>query len=264
MRIAIITVFLSITVFNFLLKYLNYSRRNAPIPENVRDVYDEDAYKKYLAYSMNRTVYSIISGTVGAVITLLFLLFNVHFKLYEFISQHIQNTILTGLFILFVPLFVESVIGTLMGIYDTFVIEAKHGFNKTKPLTYIGDFFKSIVVGAVIGGGLLALFYMLYDRLGDMVFIAFFFVMIIFIALAGFLSPLFIRIFNKLTPLEDGELKEKITALAEKTGCSLKGIYTVDASKRSTKSNAFATGFGKTKTIGLYDTLLDKFTDDEI
>ena len=116
----------------------------------------------------------------------------------------------------------------------------------------------------VIAGGLLSLFILLYNVLGNGVFLAFFFVLIAFRLFISFISPLLIRIFYKLTPLEDGELKERIEAMATKTGYKLKGIYMVDASKRSTKLNAFAAGFGKTKTIGLFDTLVDKMTEDEI
>jgi STE24 endopeptidase len=94
--------------------------------------------------------------------------------------------------------------------------------------------------------------------------LAFFFVILVFQLFMSFISPLLIRIFYKLTPLEDGTLKDKINAMAEETGFKLKGIYKVDASKRSTKLNAFATGFGKTKTIGLFDTLIEKMTEDEV
>ena len=96
------------------------------------------------------------------------------------------------------------------------------------------------------------------------VFLAFFFVLVVFQLFMAFISPLLIRVFNKLTPLEDGALKDKIESLAEATGYKLKGIFIVDASRRSARLNAFASGFGRTKTIGLFDTLLDKMTDDEI
>jgi STE24 endopeptidase len=120
------------------------------------------------------------------------------------------------------------------------------------------------LLALVIMAGLFSLFLLLYDTLGDWVFVAFFFVLVAFQLFMVFISPFLIRIMNKLTPLEDGELKEKIEQLAKQTGYKLKGIYMVDASRRSTKLNAFASGFGKTKTIGLYDTLVDKLTTDEI
>jgi len=264
MRLLIIAIFLATTAFGFFLKYLNYSMRNATLPENVRDVYDEDAYKKNQAYKMEGLKFSIVSGLVGTAVMLAFLLLNFHHTLYVFVSTHTSSIYLTGMFILFVPIFVGNVIDMVLDIYDTFVIEEKYGFNKTTTKTFVLDFVKSLLLVVLLLGGILSLFLFLHERLGNMVFAAFFFVLLAIRLIFTFLAPFFIRIFNKLTPLDEGELKQKIEALATKHGYKLKGIFKVDASKRSTKINAFATGFGKTKTIGLYDTLLEKMTDDEI
>jgi len=262
MRLLILAIFFATTAFGFLMQYLDYSNRNAKIPENVKDVYDDNAYKKFMAYTMDINKFSIVSGSISTIIVLLMLLLNFHHYLYTLIP--IQNTIVMGLLIMFIPIAINMVVGSLLGIYHTFVIEARHGFNKTTPLTYIGDFFKGLVLIAILGGGLMALFLWLYGLMGNWVFFAFFFVFVAFDIFTSFISPLLIRIFYKLTPIEDGELKDKITALANKTGVKLKGIYMVNESKRSTRLNAFATGFGKTKTIGLFDNLLEKFTHEEI
>ena len=264
MRVLILAVFLVTVAFGFLLKYLTYTRRNDPLPENVKDVFDEETYKKNQAYSMDRLKFSIITGLIGLVITLLFLLLNFHHSLYEFISQYTGNIYLTSFFILLVPMFIGALIDQLLGIYDTFVIEERYGFNKTTPATFILDFVKMMLVALVVITGLLSLFLLLYDRIGEWVFIAFFFILIAFQLFVSFISPLLIRIIYKLTPLEDGELKDKIEKFSRDVGYKLKGIYLVNASKRSTKLNAFASGFGKTKTIGLFDTLIDKMTPDEI
>ena len=264
MKILVITIFLLVTAFGFFLKYLTYTRRNAPLPENVKDVFDEETYKKNQAYKMDGLKFSIISGLISTVVLLVVLIFNLHHLLYAFITSYTTNIYLTGLFIFIIPMLVGSIISQLVGIYDTFVIEERYGFNKTTPATYIIDFLKMLLISLVLGGGLLSLFILLYDIMGDWVFLSFFFVLVAFQLFISFISPLLIRIIYKLTPLEDGELKEKITALAERTGYKLKGIYMVDASKRSSKMNAFASGFGKTKTIGLFDTLVEKMTEDEI
>ena len=264
MRIAIFAIFLLSTIFGFLLKYLTYTRRNAPLPENVRDVYDEETYKKNQAYQMARLGFSIVTGLVAAIITLLFLAINFHHALYGFITEHTSHYLLVSLFFILVPLLIIAVVGQLMGIYSTFGIEAKYGFNKTTPATYILDFIKMLVLLVIIVGGLLSCFLWLHSLMGDWVFLAFFFVLTAFMLFVSFIFPLLIRIFYKLTPLPEGELRDKIQAFADKTGYRLKGIYSVDASKRSTKMNAFASGFGKTKTIGLFDTLIEKMTHDEI
>lgn len=264
MREIIIGIFLVTTLFGFFLKYLTYSRRNAPLPENVRDVFDEETYKKNQAYGMARLGFSIVAGLVGMALSLAFLLFNVHFRLYDYILPHTQNTYLTSLFILGVPILLGFLLGQIMGIYSTFVIEERYGFNKTTPGTYIKDAIKNLLLIAVMAGGLLSLFILLYNWLGNWVFLAFFFVLILFSLFMSFIGPLLIRIMYKLTPLEDGSLKDKIQAMAEKTVYTFKGIYLVDGSRRSTKLNAFASGFGKTKTIGLFDTLVEKMTEDEV
>ena len=264
MRILVICIFLAATFFSFFLKFLNYKNRNAPLPENVKDIFDAEAYKKNLAYSMANTKFSIVSGIIGMLFTLVLLLFNIHFQIFDFLNEHTANIYLLSLGMLLIPIFVESVIDAIVGIYDTFVIEEKYGFNKTTPGTYILDFIKGLLISFALIGGLLSLFILLHSRLGDIVYPVFFFILIGFMLLLSFLSPFLIRIFEKLTPLEEGELKDKINALATKHNFRVKGIFRVDASKRSTKLNAFATGFGKTKTIGLYDTLIEKMTEDEI
>lgn len=262
MRILILAIFFATTIFGFFMQYLDYSRRNAPIPKNVKDVYDKEAYAKYMAYTMDNNKFGIITGIISTVIVSLMLLVNFHHYIYTLFS--IENTILMGLIIIVIPLAINIVIGTILGIYQTFVIEARHGFNKTTPLTYFLDAIKGLVLLAILGGGLLTLFLWLYELIGNWVFVAFFFVFAAFDIFMSFISPLLTRVFYKLTPIEDGELKDKITTLANNTGVKLKGIYIVNESKRSTRLNAFAAGFGKTKTIGLFDNLLEKFTHEEV
>jgi len=264
MRTVIFAIFFLATAFGFFLQYLTYSRRNAPLPENVKDVYDEKSYKKNQDYKMESLRFSIVTSIISTLVALAFLFFNFHHSLYAFVSEHTSNLYLTSLFIMLLPMLISSVIETLLGIYDTFVIEEKFGFNKTKPATYMLDFLKNTLIVLVVVSGLLSLFLLLHSLLGNWVFLAFFFVLFAFVLFITFISPLLIRIFYKLTPLEDGELKTKIEDFAKQTGYKLKGIYVVDASKRSAKMNAFAAGFGKTKTIGLFDTLIEKMTHDEI
>jgi len=250
--------------FSFFMKYLTYSRRNDPLPENIKDVYDEKTYKKNQAYKMDNLRFSIVVSSVGTIITLCFLLFNFHHNLYTQITQQTGNFYIISMFVLVVPLLIESAVSRLMSIYRTFVIEKRYEFNKTSPKTFILDTIKTLIIAIVVGGGLLLLFLFLYDRIGNLMFVVFFFVLVALQLFAAFISPLLIRIFYKLTPLEDGELKSSVLSLAEKTGIKIKGIYSVNASKRSTKLNAFASGFGKTKTIGLFDTLIEKMSTDEV
>jgi len=142
MRLLILAIFFATTAFGFLMQYLDYSNRNAEIPENVQDVYDKDAYKKYMAYTMDNTKFSIVSGIISTIVVLLMLLFDFHHYIYTLIP--VENTIVMGLLIMFIPIVIGMVVGAILGVYSTFVIEARHGFNKTTPLTYIADFSKGL------------------------------------------------------------------------------------------------------------------------
>jgi len=264
MRILVISIFLAVSLFNFFLKYLTYSSLGDPVPENVKDIFDEKGYRKNQSYLMANLKFSVVSGLVGMVVTLVFLLLNFHSFLFRYISNFTVDIYITSLFMILVPQIIGTIIDTGFDIYDTFVIEEKFGFNKTTAKTFVADFIKEQALELIIGGGVVLLFLFMFQRMGNRVFIAFFFVIVAFQLFMAFISPFLIRIFNKLTPIEDGELKDKIEELANKSGYKIKGIYMVDASRRSTQLNAFATGFGKTKTIGLYDTLKDKMNDDEI
>jgi len=148
--------------------------------------------------------------------------------------------------------------------YNTMVIEEKYGFNKSTAKTFWADQLKEILIGVVLMTGIGALLIWVHQALGDWLILAFAILMTLFALIISFLYPVLSKIFNKFTPLEDGELKNKITALLEKNGYRVRAIKVMDASRRTTKSNAYFSGFGKMKTIVLYDTLVETMTPDEI
>jgi len=264
MRITILAIFLGMTGFQLFLKYLTYSHRNKPLPENVRDIYDPEEYKRSQNYRMAVLRHSIVTSLVSTAVTLVILLTNFHAGLFEFILLRTYNLYLTDLFIYLLPFLIAKIIDIPFDLYNTFGIEARFGFNKSSVGTFILDQIKSTGISLVVMSSVLILFVWLYGWLGNAMFPIFFVIMLLIALFIMFISPILIRIFNKLTPLEEGSLKVKITEMAMKTGYKLKGIYRVDASRRSTKLNAFAIGFGKSKTIGLFDTLIEKMEEDEI
>ena len=148
--------------------------------------------------------------------------------------------------------------------YDTMHIEERYGFNRTSGKTFVGDQIKQFILNLLLMVGLASLVMGLHKSFGDWLIVAFAVFATLFALFITFLFPFFSRIFNKFTPLPDGELKEGITALLEKNGYKVRAIQVMDASRRSTKSNAYFTGFGKMKTIVLYDTLVAAMTTDEI
>jgi len=155
-------------------------------------------------------------------------------------------------------------LGILFSAVKTFKIEAKYGFNKSTVGTFVGDIIKEQLIMGIVVLGLISLFMLLHGALGNWVFLIFFFVLAAVMLFFVFFMHFFSKIFNKFTPIEEGSLKEKIDALAKRTDFPVKRIFSMDASRRSTKQNAYFTGFGRNRTIVLYDTLIEKMTEDEV
>ena len=157
------------------------------------------------------------------------------------------------------------IINLPFSIYSTFVIEERFGFNKTTPKTFVLDILKTFVLAICIGGPMIAAVFWFFQVAGDLAWIYCWLAVTAFTLIIQFLAPVLIMpLFNKFTPLEDGELKTNITDYAQAQNFAMKGIYTMDGSKRSTRLNAFFTGFGKFRRIVFFDTLIDKLSTGEI
>ena len=260
-----LSVIIGVFIFDLTLSLLNYRNRNSPIPECVQDVYDETEYSKWLKYNMEITRLSIVSKFID--LALIIIMFS--FGLFPLIAQMAfaltEDPILSS--IVFLGFFsVISYVFTIgLQVYRTFSIEERFGFNKVTPMVFVTDQLKSIVLGGLIGGGLLFILLSLYQSLGRISIVYSWLIIISFSLVFNLLyTKLFIRLFNKLTPFKEGVLHQRIVELARKTGYEVKQISIMDASKRSTKLNAFFSGFGRFKHIILYDTLIEKCTTDEI
>jgi len=262
MKIIIIAIFLLMELFGFLLEFLNYKNRNAPLPENVKDVYDQETYTKQKAYEMDNLKLNIISSICGLGIMLAVLVFNLHSVFFNLLN--IESIYLRVYFMFAMVALISLPLGILFGAIKTFKIEAKYGFNKSTVGTFIGDIVKQQLIMGIVVLGLISLFMLLHGALGNWVFLIFFFVLAAIMIFVMFFMHFFSKIFNKFTPIEEGSLKDKIDALAKRTGFPVKRIFSMNASKRSTKQNAYVTGFGRNRTIVLYDTLIDKMTEDEV
>ena len=262
MKIVIIAIFLLMELFGFLLEFLNYKNRNAPLPENVKDVYDEETYTKQQAYEMDNLKLRIISGICGLGIMLAVLAFDLHSFFFGLLN--IESLYLRVYFMFAMVALISLPLGILFGAIKTFKIEAKYGFNKSTVGTFIGDIVKQQLIMGIVVLGLISLFMLLHESFGNWVFLFFFFVLVAVMLFFVFFMHFFSKIFNKFTPIEEGSLKEKINALAKRTDFPVKRIFSMDASRRSTKQNAYFTGFGRNRTIVLYDTLIEKMTEDEV
>jgi STE24 endopeptidase len=262
-------IIIGIVIFNYVLgrflEYLNAKRYNDQLPEEVKDVYDNEQYKKSQKYKKVNYRFSVITATFS----LLVILAMFFFKGFAFIDNIARSLtsypVLLALIFFGIIMFASDLIHTPFSVYDVFVIEEKFGFNKTTVRTFILDKIKGWILGGIIGGGILAAVIWFYQQTDDYFWmIAWIFVSFFSIFMTMFYSTLIVPIFNKQTPLEEGELREKIMTFSEKAGFKLKNIFVIDGSKRSTKANAYFSGLGAKKRIVLYDTLIADLKPDEI
>jgi len=263
-------IIIGILIFNFaltiFLNYLNIKNLKSSLPEEVSDIYDSNKYEKSQQYTKTNTNFSFITGTFSFIVIIL-MLFLGGFNFFDKLAiQYVGDTpITTSLFFFFLIYIGNELISLPFSIYDTFVIEKKFGFNKTTKKTFIADFVKSFLLTILLGGGILALLIYFYNLTQAMFWIyAWALITFFSIFMSMFYSNLIVPLFNKQTPLEDGELRTAIFNFSQKAGFELKNIFVINGSKRSTKANAYFSGLGPKKRIVLYDTLIEQLTVDEL
>ncbi len=266
---TVFIIIIGIIVFNYMLErileYLNARRYGDSLPSEVKDVYDEERYKKSQAYKKANYKFSIITSTFSFLLILGMFFFK-GFAWVDHLSRLVAgHPILIALIFFGLLMFAFDLINTPFSVYDTFVIEEKYGFNKTTPRTFILDKIKSWLLGAVIGGGLLALIIWFYQLTTTTFWLYAWVAITLFsIFMTMFYSNLIVPLFNKQTPLEEGDLRDKIMEFSQNVGFQLRNIYVIDGSKRSTKANAYFTGLGVKKRIVLFDTLIEDLKQNEI
>lgn len=248
-----------------LLDYLNAKKFKEPIPEELSDVFEHSEYQKSQAYKRDNYRFGVLSDTFSLILTLAFLFFGGFEILDNWVSEMTTNPILQALLFFGVLGLGSNLLSVPFSYYQTFVIEEKYGFNKTSLATFIKDILKGWLLTVLIGGGLLALVIWFLQWTGSYFWLyawAIFGLLMVFFNL--FYSKLIVPLFNKQRPLESGDLKHSIENYAQKIGFELENIFVIDGSKRSTKSNAYFSGFGKQKRITLFDTLINDLHEDEI
>jgi len=271
-------IIISLVIFNYLfsnlLDYINHRNWKDEIPNELKDFYDKEKYKKAKNYALSKNKISLFSSSLSFLLVISLIVFNGYGIIDQFVNSNIfksfeslqisSNFIQSGVF--FLILFIlNSIISIPFSYYNTFVIEEKFGFNKTTKLTFFIDIIKSTLLSFFIGGILLFLALYLYENLNDGFWLWLWIgLSLLMILINMFYADLIVPIFNKLTPLDDGELRNKIEKYSKDVGYLLKNIYVIDGSKRSTKANAFFSGLGPRKTIALYDTLIEKHTENEL
>jgi STE24 endopeptidase len=252
-------------LFSQFLEYLNLRAQRRDIPEEVASFYDKEKYLKSLEYRRDQTYFSFITSAFSLCISLIMLSLGGFGWVDNILRTYIHGEIPLAL-AFFGTLAIASDIATLpFQWYSIFGIEAKYGFNKTTAKTFIMDKLKGYLIGAIIGGLLLSVLIYLIERIGPGFWIWFGLVASAFILLANlFYTSLILPLFNKLSPLPEGELKNAIERFSENINFPLDNIFVMDGSKRSKKANAFFAGIGKKKKIVLFDTLIANYTQDEL
>ena len=261
----IIGIIVASYIFERILSYLNSKAITSKLPAELDGIYDDEKYKKSQQYKKVNEKYGIITSTFSFILIMIMLLANGFAYVDGIVRSITVNPILITILFFGILLLVSDILNIPFSIYDVFVIEEKYGFNKTSVKTYIFDKIKGWVLGIIIGGGIMAAVVWIYLKTGQYFWLITWVVLILFsVFMNMFYSTLIVPLFNKQTPLEEGELRNEIQKMADKTGFKLDNIFLIDGSKRSTKANAYFMGFGPKKRIVLYDTLLNELTNQEI
>ena len=260
---------ISIILFNFIkdyfLDYLNSKFFDKKIPENLRDIYDKEKYQKSQDYKKTLYKFGKISKAYSLTILLLFFFLDGFLFIDNFARSVFESELLISLSFFGIIFFGSDILNLPFSLYSIFIIEEKFGFNKTTFRIYFFDKIKSWFITILFGGGILSFIIFQFETVGkDFWIVAWVFITTISVLINGFYAQIIVPLFNKQTKLEEGNLKNDIEKYSKKVGFDLSNIFVIDGSKRSTKANAYFSGFGKQKRVTLYDTLLNKLNDNQI
>ncbi len=260
---------IGIIIVNFIidkvLDALNAKHFNDTLPTELQDVYNTDDYKKSQDYKAKNYKFSLLSSSFSLLLTLGFLYFD-GFQLVDSLArQYTTNPIVMALIFFGIIMIGSDLISTPFSYYSTFVIEARFGFNKTTLKTFFLDKVKGWLISIIVGGSILALIVWFYQLVGRSFWLyAWALITIFTVFMNMFYAKLIVPLFNKQTPLEKGSLRTSIANYAKTVDFKLNTIFVIDGSKRSTKANAYFSGFGNEKRVTLYDTLINDLEEDEV
>lgn len=252
-------------VFETLLDRLNANKYNDPLPEGLKDVFNEEEYANSQAYKKANHRFGQWTSLFSLLTTLVFLFLGGFEWVDQWVRSVTDHPILQALLFFGTILLASDIASTPFSYYHTFVIESRFGFNKSTPAVFFMDKLKGWLLLALVGGALLSVVIWFYQWTGSNFWLfAWGLIALFTVFLNLFYSRLVVPLFNKQTSLEDGPLKTKIEEYAHKVGFALHNIFVIDGSKRSTKANAYFSGFGREKRVTLYDTLIQDLEEEEI
>ena len=262
-------IILGILIVDFILErfleYLNQKKWSPELPKALVGIYDQEKYQQSQNYQKDKLMPSLISSGIGLIATIIMIAFGGFAWVDEIVRIYFDHPITIALAFFGVIMFFSSLLGLPFSYYSTFVIEEKYGFNRTSLKIFVLDQLKGGLLSIVIGGGILALLIWIYlQTTTNFWWMAWLLIAFFIVFMAMFYSSLLVPLFNKQTPLEDGELKDEIRKFASKVDFKLDNVYVMDGSKRSSKGNAYFSGLGSKKRIVLFDTLINDLTKEEI
>ena len=262
-------IIIAIISINFLkdkiLDALNAKHFNDTLPPELEDIYEKEEYEKSQLYKATNYKFSNITSVFSLILTLAFFYFDGFEYVDNIARSYSSNNIIIALIFFGIIMLGSDLLTTPFSYYKTFVIEENFGFNKTTINTFILDKIKGWLMLIVVGVGILTLILWFYKVTGSNFWVyAWALITIFSVFMNMFYSKLIVPLFNKQVPLKDGDLRDKIAAYAATVGFNLNKIFVIDGSKRSTKANAYFSGFGSEKRVTLYDTLVKDLDEEEI
>ncbi len=263
--LIILVTLLADYILNLVADRLNIRALRNDLPEEFKDDFDDKQYQKAQDYTRVRTRFGMLTSTFNLVLVLGFWFSGGFNWLDQIVRSWNLSTLVTGLVYIGLLMIARALLSLPFELYSTFVIEERFGFNRTTFKTFITDHVKGLALGVLLGGPVLAGVLAFFQYAGSLAWLYCWIVTTIFTLLIQFIAPRWIMpLFNKFNPIEEGELKDRILNYADSVDFSLQGVYIMDGSRRSSKSNAFFTGFGRNKRIALFDTLVNKHTPSEL
>ncbi len=260
-KLLVLTVVVIEFLYELICDIVRYRSAENPTPANVADVYDEQTYLRWKRYSAEKGRLNIWRNILSTILLITLLCTNAYSG---FASLFPQGAWMQLFSVLLMQCVLSALLSAVTNYINDMVIEQKYGFNRTTVKTFVTDQIRGLILDLGLSTLLVTILYWLYTAMGDWVILLFAGALFLIVMLISFLYPIFSRIGNKFVPLEEGDLKDKLMALLTKHGYKVKAIEVMDASRRTTKLNAYFTGFGKMKTIVLYDNLVNAMSTDEI
>ena len=260
-KIIFLVLLLTRFFWSLALQILSNKQVGKPLPASVQGIYDDAEYSKWRRYQNKKDRLDIFSNLLALAINIIFYCTDIISIIYYALPG--GELIRAILFFLLMGV-IDAIIELPISYIFNFKIEAEFGFNKVTRKTFVVDMIKNLLVGTILNWIIFVLVFAAHSILGDYFGIIAFLGLAVLMILISMFSTVFSKIFNKFTSLEEGELRTNLSKMFEDAGYKLKDIYVMDASKRTTKANAYCSGIGKMKQIVLFDNLVNNYTDREI